>query len=106
MSNFKGSYKFNEFVVIPCVFAESKIDELLLETVRLSREETSHLPKTHILIYETHSPKIYEEMSKDELLSHFIPLHFPHKMSSLFRSMLDSAELVQYLAELVGHNVK
>ena len=52
MSNFKGRYKFNGFVVIPCVFAESKIDELLLETVRLSREETSHLPKTHLLNYE------------------------------------------------------
>ena len=94
MSNFKGSCKFNGFFVIPCVFAESKKDELLLQTVRLSREETSHLPKTHILNYETHSPKIYEKMSEDELLSHFIALHFPHKMSSLLKSMLDSAELV------------
>ena len=45
-------------------------------------------------------------MSQDELLSHSIALHFPQKMSSLFRSMLDSAEFVQYLAELVGPNVK
>ena len=45
-------------------------------------------------------------MTDDELLSHFLALQFPHKMSPLFRSMLDSAELVQYLAELVGPNVK
>ena len=45
-------------------------------------------------------------MSDNELLSHFLALHFPHKMSPLFRSMLDSAELVQYLAELIGPNVK
>ena len=53
-----------------------------------------------------HSPKIYKEMSEDELLAHFLALHFLHKISPLFRSMLDSAELVQYLAELVGPNVK
>ncbi|MEC7216378.1 MAG: phytanoyl-CoA dioxygenase family protein, partial [SAR324 cluster bacterium] len=50
--------------------------------------------------------KIYEELNDDELLSHFLALHFPHKMSPLFRSLLDSAELVQYLAELIGPNVK
>ena len=106
MSNFKNNFKYKGFVVIPSVFTESKIDELLLETVRLCREEGSQLPKTHLLTNETCSPKIYEEMSDNELLSHFLALHFPHKMSSLFRSMLDSAELVQYLAELIGPNVK
>ena len=45
-------------------------------------------------------------MSDDELLSHFLDLHFPHKMCPLFRSVMDSAELVQFLAELFGPNVK
>ena len=106
MSNLKNSYKYNGFVVIPSVFTESKINELLLETVRLCREQGSKLPKTHLLANETHSPKIYEEMSDNELLAHFLALHFPHKMSPLFRSMLDSSELVQYLAELIRPNVK
>ena len=106
MSNFKNNYKYKGFVVIPSVFTESKIDELLLETMRLCREHGSQLPKTHLLTNETHSLKIYEEMSDDQLLSHFLAIHFPHKMSPLFRSMLDSAELVQYLAELIEPNVK
>ncbi len=106
MKALREDYLNNGFVVIPSVFTESKIDELLIETVRLCREQGSQLPKTHLLTNETHSPKIYEELSDDELLTHFLALHFPHKMSPLFRSMLDSAELVQYLAELIGPNVK
>ena len=76
MSNFKNYYKYKGFVVIPSVFTGSKIDELLLETVRICREHGSQLPKTHLLTNETHSPKIYEEMSDDQLLSHFLALHF------------------------------
>ena len=106
MDNLIKNYLDNGFVVIPSVFTESKIDELLLETLRLCREQGSQLPKTHLLTNETHSPKIYEELSDDELLAHFLALHFPYKMSPLFKSMLDSAELVQYLAELIGPNVK
>ena len=37
----REDYLNNVFVVIPSVFTESKIDELLLETVRLCREEGS-----------------------------------------------------------------
>ena len=106
MDNLIKDYLDNGFVVIPSVSTESRIDEFLLETVRLCRKQGSQLPKTHLLTNETHSPRICEEMTDDELLSHFLALHFPHRMSPLFRSMLDSAELVQYLAELVGPNVK
>ena len=106
MKALREDYLNNGFVVIPSVFTESKIDDLLLETVRLCREQGTQLPKTHLLTNDTYSPKIYEELNDDELLSHFLALHFPHEMSPLFRSMLDSAELVQYLAELIGPNVK
>ena len=41
----REDYLNNGFVVIPSVFTESKIDELLLETIRLCREEGSQLPK-------------------------------------------------------------
>ncbi|MBT7202701.1 MAG: hypothetical protein HN867_04315, partial [Deltaproteobacteria bacterium] len=68
MKALREDYLNNGFVVIPSVFTESKIDELILETVRLCREQGSQLPKTHLLTNETHSPKIYEELSDDELL--------------------------------------
>ncbi|HCV85177.1 MAG TPA: phytanoyl-CoA dioxygenase family protein [Deltaproteobacteria bacterium] len=100
------SYQDNGFVVIPNLFNESKINELLAETLRLCREEGSKLPKTHLLTNKSHPPSNIDEMSDDELLSHFLALHFPHKMSPSFRSMLDAPELVPYLAMLIGPNVK
>ena len=50
MKEVREDYLNNGFVVIPSVFTESKIDELLLETVRLCREEGSQLPKTHVMV--------------------------------------------------------
>ncbi len=106
MKEFCKSYQDNGFVVIPNLFDESKINELLAETLRLCREEGSKLPKTHLLTNKSLPPSNIDEMSDDDLLSHFLALHFPHKMSPSFRSMLDTPELVPYLALLIGPNVK
>ena len=106
MKEFCKSYQDNGFVVIPNLFDESKINELLAETLRLCREEGSKLPKTHLLTNKSLPPSNIDEMSDDDLLSHFLALHFPHKMSPSFRSMLDTPELVPYLAMLIGPNVK
>ena len=45
MKELYHNYKNNGFVVIPNLFDESKINDLLAETLRLCREEGSKLPK-------------------------------------------------------------
>ena len=106
MKELYHNYKNNGFVVIPNLFDESKINDLLAETLRLCREEGSKLPKTHLLTNESRPPSSLDELSNDDLVSHFLALHFPHKMSSLFGSMLDAPELVPFLVDLIGPNVK
>lgn len=103
---FYKNYKDNGFVVIPNLFDESKIKDLLADTLRLCREEGSKLSKTHLLTNEARPPSSPDELIDDDLLSHFLLLHFPHKMSSLFRSMLDAPELIPFLVDLIGPNVK
>ena len=106
MKELYKNYKDDGFVVIPNLFDESKINELLVETLWLCREEGGKLAKTHLLTNESRQPPSLEELVDDDLLSCFLALHFPHKMSPLFRSMLAAPELVPFFVGLIGPNVK
>ena len=97
MKELYKNYKDDGFVVIPNLFDESKINELLVETLWLCREEGGKLAKTHLLTNESRQPPSLEELVDDDLLSCFLALHFPHKISPLFRSMLAAPKLVPFL---------
>ncbi|MGA1598881.1 MAG: phytanoyl-CoA dioxygenase family protein [bacterium] len=106
MSSLTEQYQNEGFIVLPEVFSEEQVQALITETVRLCREEGARLPKSHLLQSEADEAPDFLQLPEEELMSHFLALHFPHKMSALFRGMLTAPELVPALQEVIGPNVK
>ena len=105
------SYERDGFVVAPKVFTGEEVDALLVETLAISRGKRGSIEGA--LASEDAGRKSAFKKSRrkpaasdDEVLSRFIAIHFPHKISELMFDALRHPKVVSVLTELLGPNVK
>lgn len=97
VTNHQQIYKERGFVVVPQLFNASEVALLRRETIDIFRGLRGIVPGM------LGSPK---EMSDEEILSRYVAIHFPHKLSSLIHGILHHRSVVEVLTQLIGPNVK
>jgi len=92
-----SAYSENGYVVLPDMLSREELEAINHEAVRIFRGEQGAvqgiLPAT-------------STDSDDEVLSRYLCIHFPHKISNLASAMLKHPRIVQTLKELIGPNIK
>ncbi len=90
-------YKENGFLVIEDAFSSEEVDALNQETVRICRGELGDI--------RGWIPSDVSE-SDEEVISKFLCIHFPHKISELMESTITQKAMVDTLVHAIGPNVK
>jgi ectoine hydroxylase-related dioxygenase (phytanoyl-CoA dioxygenase family) len=102
-------YDRDGFVVAPQLFTGEEVDALLAETLAISRGQRGSIDGV-LPVKEAGSSfkksRRKPPASDDEVLSRFIAIHFPHKISELMFDALRHPKVVSVLTELLGPNVK
>ncbi len=90
-------FQENGFVVVRDVLNTSEVFELREETSRLCREDGNRL---------AHAVEDLTSLKEEDLLTRFLCIHFPHKISERMRRVVSQDVLVETLTQLIGPNVK
>jgi phytanoyl-CoA hydroxylase len=85
------------YVIVPSALAADEVTSALAETVEICRGSRG--------VVEGLTPKA-SELPADELLRRCLCVHFPHKLSPIFRSMLSNGPVVDVLRALIGPDIK
>lgn len=91
----KQFYEKNGFLVVVGAFSPSEVDELNSETVAICRGERGE--------FDGH---ISAEGTDEEVISKYLCIHFPHKISPLMTSAISHSAIVDALTTAIGPNVK
>jgi phytanoyl-CoA hydroxylase len=93
----RAFYEKNGYLVVPGALNETELRQLHSEALAICKGERGPIEGTEgDLTHET----------DDEVLSRFLCIHFPHKISSVMKRYLATPEMVAVLEEIVGPNVK
>ena len=98
MPSLTDSYQRDGFLVAPQLLNRREVDALLAETLAISRGQRGPIAGA--------LPDSDERASDEEVLSRFIAIHFPHKISPLMSETLGHPKIASVLTELLGPNVK
>ncbi|MEM6820646.1 MAG: phytanoyl-CoA dioxygenase family protein [Verrucomicrobiota bacterium] len=90
-------YQENGWIVIHKALSEKRIQQILNETTRISRNSNGEIGGIE---------PAPAEMSDDDACRRVLCIHHPHKMSPLFKEALAFPELTSVLTQLIGNNVK
>ena len=91
------NYDRDGFVVAPGLLTSSEVDALLAETLAISKGQRGSIAG---------ALSSAEDSSDAAVLSGFIAIHFPHKISPLMLETLRHPKIASVLTELLGPNVK
>ena len=87
-------YQRDGYVVMEDLVSRSEVTELREEAEKLCLERGAGLARKS------------EATSGGDQLAAYLAIHFPHKLSSLFREALAHPRIVDVLTSLIGPNVK
>ncbi|WP_421724740.1 phytanoyl-CoA dioxygenase family protein [Bauldia sp.] len=102
----KATYQRDGFAVVPDAVDAETIAKTTAEAARLCREHGADLPLSHRREGATAAATDVADLDDDALLTRFLAIHFPHKLSALFRDMLGHPATVEALRAAIGPNVK
>ncbi|MDX2109830.1 MAG: phytanoyl-CoA dioxygenase family protein [Verrucomicrobiota bacterium] len=96
-------FKENGYLVITDALSDAEVDELNGEAVKICRGIHGKSAGTAALL-----PQFGEatDMSDDEVIRHYLCIHFPHKVSEIMRRYLAHKNLVRVLVSVIGPDVK
>lgn len=97
----KQFYADNGYCIVRDGFTADEIDALRAETVAICRGERGEVRGAEVV-----DPAAATKMSDDELIAHFLCIHFPHKGSELMHKALAHPAIVDTLTEVIGPDVK
>ncbi len=98
MPSLNDSYQRDGFLVAPQLLNRREVDALLAETLAISLGQRGSIAGA--------VPNTDGQASDAEILSGFIAIHFPHKISPLMLETLRHPKIASVLTELLGPNVK
>ena len=101
----KAAYKRDGFVILPNAVDAGAIADIKAEAAMICRKYAPTLPKSYDRNGDSFTGDV-SRLSDDEVLSHFLAIHFPHKLSGLFLDMLAHPSIVEALQLVIGPNVK
>jgi phytanoyl-CoA hydroxylase len=101
----KAAYERDGFIVLPDAVDTAAITAMKSEAAKICREYAPTLPRSHDQIQISDAEDV-SQLSDDEVLSLFLAIHFPHKLSSLFLDMLSHPSITEALQAVIGPNVK
>lgn len=90
-------YRENGYLVVEGALSQAEIDELRQETTRICRGERGELRRGY-----THTP----DETDDEVMSKYLCIHFPHKVSAIMHKHLGHPVIADVLTKVIGPNVK
>ncbi len=90
-------FKENGFLVVPDAFSPAEVAALRAETARLCRGEAGDIAGV--------TPASPDE-TDDEVISRYLCIHFPHKLSQVMFDTLKHPKTVEVLQQIIGPNVK
>lgn len=91
------SYHQNGYLVIKNGLSSDEIDELRQETIRICRGEAGDF---------FGSKHVEKNEAEAKLLSKYVCIHYPHKLSSTIHKYLAHPAIVNVLTKVIGPNVK
>ena len=101
----KPAYDRDGFAIVRNAVPQDLIAAIMAEAVTVCRTYGPGLPESH-----QRRPAMDIEdvahLSNDELLSKYLAIHFPHKLSTLFHDVLSHSAIVNLLRTVIGPNVK
>lgn len=100
-----ANYQRDGFLVVPDAVDPATIAAMTAEAARLCREHAATLPTSHRRDGAVDSVDV-ADLDDDALLTRFLAIHFPHKLSTLFRDALAHPAIVAALRGVIGPNVK
>lgn len=95
----RQDYERDGYVIAPGLLSDKEVDELIAETLAISRGERGAIPGAL-------SAEELQQNDDSEILNRFIAIHFPHKISTIMLQVLKQPEVINVLTELLGPNVK
>ncbi len=98
VSSLNDNYERDGFLIAPRLLTDHEVDALLAETLAISRGQRGSLAGA---LSDANDPG-----TDEEVLSRFIAIHFPHKISPLMLEALRHPNIASVLTELLGPNVK
>jgi ectoine hydroxylase-related dioxygenase (phytanoyl-CoA dioxygenase family) len=99
-------YKDNGFLVITNAVTPDGLAELAAETVAVCRGEYGQVSRSPQAVGGPLTDEMLAEMPAEELISHFLCIHHPHKISATFERYLAHPAIVAALTKVIGPNVK
>ena len=95
----REDYNRDGYVIVPELLTTTEVDELVAETLTISRGERGAIPG---------APTAAEIENDDDsaILNRFIAIHFPHKISTVMLAALKHPGVVDVLIKLLGPNIK
>lgn len=90
-------YRENGYLVVEGAMSMAEVEELRRETVSICRGERGELRRGY-----THTP----DETDDEVISKYLCIHFPHKVSDIMLNYLAHPVIVDVLTKVIGPNVK
>lgn len=103
-SNDRAAYRDQGFLVKHGLFSDVEIAHLIAAATELCRDHAESLGRSHRL--ETAAATTPSSLTEDELLARVLAIHFPHKLSPEFRTVVCHPKVVDVLGEIIGPNVK
>lgn len=92
-----GFYNEKGYLIAPLLIDDADINALKVETAKIFRGERG--------IIDGLQP-VAENERDDEILSKYVAIHFPHKISPLIKDTLSHPKIVNVLTHILGPNVK
>jgi hypothetical protein len=90
------AYREDGFLIVPGLVSPTEVEGILGDAVKICRGE---YPCETI-------PPVSGDLSDDEILSKFLCIHQPHKISPLMREMVAHPGMAEVLKQTIGPNVK
>ena len=102
-------YEENGYLVLLDGLSEAEVEEIKSEALAVCRQERGELNISHNTEEEAKAfPTTQQlaEMDPEEVFSHFLCIHQPHKTSNVIHSTLSHPSIVDVLTKVIGPDVK
>lgn len=104
ISSEADTYRRNGYLIARGLFGADDVARLVTEATALCRAHGGTLGRSqHLREAEDRNSA---DLSDEALLSQVLAIHFPHKLSPLFREALSHPPVIDILGRIVGPNVK
>lgn len=99
-------YAREGYLVVHNALTRDEISQLCAEAAAICRQERGPLAIHDAHRQELPAPETLAGLSDEEVLRHFLCIHFPHKISPVIRNYLAHPVIVDVLTRVIGPNVK